>query len=200
MAADASGVGLWRSATAAQAQQPPPPAPAGAAARLRLADHQRAGQGGRRRRPRRGQEEQLAHGDRHRRAGRASSSISRRWTAPRTPRPALALAKARTSALFRRPSKAFADQFAAGNTGVHDAFRTTRGRSRPRAASRSSSSGKIIGAIGVERRHRPAGRRGGDRRRQCGEVSAIASGDYGALTRLWTCRLRFRRARPSFRN
>ena len=44
--------------------------------------------------------------------------------------------KARTSAMFRRPSKAFADQFAAGNTGFMS-FPNDAGRSPRRAASRS---------------------------------------------------------------
>ena len=61
---------------------------------------------------------------------------------------ALALAKARTSALFRRPSKAFADQFAAGNTG----FMTFPDQARPIASEGGLPivmDGKIIGAIGA---------------------------------------------------
>jgi glc operon protein GlcG len=61
---------------------------------------------------------------------------------------ALALAKARTSALFRRPSKAFAEQFAAGNTG----FMTFPDQARPIASEGGLPivmDGKIIGAIGA---------------------------------------------------
>ena len=47
---------------------------------------------------------------------RASSSISRRWTAPSSPRSRSPMRKARTAVMFRCPSKAFADQYAAGNT------------------------------------------------------------------------------------
>ena len=60
----------------------------------------------------------------------------------------LAEAKARTSALFRRPSKAFADQFAAGNTG----FMTFPDRARPIASEGGLPivvNGKLIGAIGA---------------------------------------------------
>src|SRR4030081_1545238 len=61
---------------------------------------------------------------------------------------ALAQAKARTSALFRRPSKAFADQFAAGNTG----FMTFPDGARPIASEGGIPivlNGKLVGAIGV---------------------------------------------------
>jgi glc operon protein GlcG len=61
---------------------------------------------------------------------------------------ALAQAKARTSALFRRPSKAFADQFAAGNTG----FMTFPDGARPIASEGGIPiilNSKLIGAIGV---------------------------------------------------
>jgi uncharacterized protein GlcG (DUF336 family) len=61
---------------------------------------------------------------------------------------ALAQAKARTSALFRRPSKAFADQFAAGNTG----FMTFPDGARPIASEGGLPillNGKLVGAIGV---------------------------------------------------
>jgi glc operon protein GlcG len=61
---------------------------------------------------------------------------------------ALAQAKARTSALFRRPSKAFADQFAAGNT----AFMTFPDGARPIASEGGLPivlNGKLAGAIGV---------------------------------------------------
>src|ERR1700731_2272470 len=61
---------------------------------------------------------------------------------------ALAQAKARTSALFRRPSKAFADQFAAGNTG----FMTFPEGARPIASEGGLPivlNGKLVGAIGV---------------------------------------------------
>jgi uncharacterized protein GlcG (DUF336 family) len=61
---------------------------------------------------------------------------------------ALAQAKARTSALFRRPSKAFADQFAAGNTG----FMTFPDGARPIASEGGMPlilNGKLAGAIGV---------------------------------------------------
>jgi glc operon protein GlcG len=60
----------------------------------------------------------------------------------------LAQAKARTSALFRRPSKAFADQFAAGNTG----FMTFPDVARPIASEGGIPiilDGKLVGAIGV---------------------------------------------------
>ena len=60
----------------------------------------------------------------------------------------LALAKARTSALFRRPSKAFADQFAAGNTG----FMSFPNEARPIASEGGIPiviNGKLIGAIGA---------------------------------------------------
>src|SRR6266849_1052793 len=61
---------------------------------------------------------------------------------------ALAEAKARTSALFRRASKVFADQFAAGNTG----FMTFPDGARPIASEGGIPivvNGKLIGAIGV---------------------------------------------------
>jgi uncharacterized protein GlcG (DUF336 family) len=61
---------------------------------------------------------------------------------------ALAQAKARTSALFRRPSKAFADQFAAGNTG----FMSFPDGARPIASEGGLPillNGKLVGAIGV---------------------------------------------------
>src|SRR5262245_22751588 len=58
----------------------------------------------------------------------------------------ISLAKARTSVMFRRPSKAFADQYAAGNT----AFMTFP--EKPVASEGGVPiivNGKIIGAIGV---------------------------------------------------
>jgi glc operon protein GlcG len=58
----------------------------------------------------------------------------------------IAIAKARTSAAFRRPSKAFADQFAAGNTN----FMTFP--ERPIASEGGVlivMNGKIVGAIGA---------------------------------------------------
>jgi glc operon protein GlcG len=61
---------------------------------------------------------------------------------------ALAQAKARTSAMFRRPSKAFVDQFAAGNT----AFMTFPDGARPIASEGGIPiilNGKLVGAIGV---------------------------------------------------
>jgi uncharacterized protein GlcG (DUF336 family) len=60
----------------------------------------------------------------------------------------LAQAKARTSALFRRPSKAFVDQFAACN----QAFLTFPDAARPIASEGGIPivlNGKLIGAIGV---------------------------------------------------
>lgn len=60
----------------------------------------------------------------------------------------LAEAKARTSALFRRASKVFADQFAAGNTG----FMSFPDDARPIASEGGIPivvNGKLIGAIGV---------------------------------------------------
>jgi uncharacterized protein GlcG (DUF336 family) len=60
----------------------------------------------------------------------------------------LAQAKARTSALFRRPSKAFVDQFAAGNA----AFLTFPDAARPIASEGGVPivlNGKLIGAIGI---------------------------------------------------
>jgi uncharacterized protein GlcG (DUF336 family) len=60
----------------------------------------------------------------------------------------LAIAKARTSALFRRPSKVFVDHFAAGNV----AFMTFPDGVRPTASEGGIPiivDGKIIGAIGV---------------------------------------------------
>lgn len=60
----------------------------------------------------------------------------------------LATAKARTSALFRRSSKVFVDQFAAGNV----AFMTFPDEARPTASEGGLpiiADGKIIGAIGV---------------------------------------------------
>src|SRR5262249_39907775 len=60
----------------------------------------------------------------------------------------LAEAKARTAALFRRPSKVFADQFAAGNTG----FMSFPDSARPIASEGGVPivvNGKLIGAIGV---------------------------------------------------
>jgi glc operon protein GlcG len=61
---------------------------------------------------------------------------------------ALAQAKARTSALFRRPSKVFADQFSAGNA----AFMTFPDGARPIASEGGIPiilNGKLSGAIGV---------------------------------------------------
>jgi uncharacterized protein GlcG (DUF336 family) len=60
----------------------------------------------------------------------------------------IAETKARTSALFRRPSKVFADQFAAGNTG----FMSFPEQSRPIASEGGLPivfNGKIVGAVGV---------------------------------------------------
>ena len=60
----------------------------------------------------------------------------------------LAEAKARTSALFRRPSKVFADQFSAGNV----AFMTFPDDARPTASEGGLPiivDGKIVGAIGI---------------------------------------------------
>src|SRR5947199_8824110 len=60
----------------------------------------------------------------------------------------LATAKARTAALFRRPSKVFADQFAAGNTG----FMSFPNDARPIASEGGMPiiiNGKLIGAIGL---------------------------------------------------
>ena len=60
----------------------------------------------------------------------------------------LAEAKARTSALFRRPSKVFADQFAAGNTG----FMSFPDDARPIASEGGMPiivNGRLIGAIGM---------------------------------------------------
>ncbi len=60
----------------------------------------------------------------------------------------LALAKARTAALYRRASKVFADQFAAGNTG----FMSFPEEARPIASEGGIPilvEGKIVGAIGV---------------------------------------------------
>jgi glc operon protein GlcG len=60
----------------------------------------------------------------------------------------LATAKARTSALFRRSSKVFVDQFAAGNV----AFMTFPDEARPTASEGGLPiivDGKIIGAIGI---------------------------------------------------
>ena len=61
---------------------------------------------------------------------------------------ALAQRKARTSALFRRPSKVFVDQFAAGNTG----FMSFPDEARPIASEGGIPiifNGKLIGAIGA---------------------------------------------------
>jgi glc operon protein GlcG len=60
----------------------------------------------------------------------------------------LATAKARTAALFRRSSKVFVDQFAAGNV----AFMTFPDEARPTASEGGLPiivDGKIIGAIGI---------------------------------------------------
>jgi len=60
----------------------------------------------------------------------------------------LAQAKARTSALFRRPSKVFADQFASGNTG----FMSFPEDARPIASEGGIPivvNGRLIGAIGT---------------------------------------------------
>jgi glc operon protein GlcG len=60
----------------------------------------------------------------------------------------LAEAKARTSALFRRASKAFSDQFAAGNTG----FMSFPNEARPIASEGGIPivvNGKLIGAVGA---------------------------------------------------
>ena len=61
---------------------------------------------------------------------------------------ALAEAKARTSARYRRPSKVFADQFSAGNV----AFMTFPDAVRPTASEGGVPiilNGKLVGAIGV---------------------------------------------------
>src|SRR5205085_10166340 len=61
---------------------------------------------------------------------------------------ALALRKARTSALYRRPSKVFADQFAAGNVG----FMSFPDEARPIASEGGVPiilDGKLVGAIGA---------------------------------------------------
>jgi glc operon protein GlcG len=61
---------------------------------------------------------------------------------------ALAQAKARTSALFRRPSKVFFDQFSAGNA----AFMSFPDGARPIASEGGIPivvNGKLVGAIGV---------------------------------------------------
>ena len=61
---------------------------------------------------------------------------------------ALAQRKARTSALFRRPTKVFVDQFAAGNTG----FMSFPDEARPIASEGGIPivlNGKLIGAIGL---------------------------------------------------
>ena len=61
---------------------------------------------------------------------------------------ALAVRKARTSALFRRPTKVFADQFAAGNTG----FMSFPDEARPIASEGGIPivlNGKLVGAIGA---------------------------------------------------
>ncbi|HLH97530.1 MAG TPA: heme-binding protein [Xanthobacteraceae bacterium] len=61
---------------------------------------------------------------------------------------ALAQAKARTSAMFRRPSKVFADQFSAGNV----AFMTFPDEARPIASEGGLPiilNGRLVGAIGV---------------------------------------------------
>jgi uncharacterized protein GlcG (DUF336 family) len=61
---------------------------------------------------------------------------------------ALAQSKARTSALYRQASKAFADQFAAGNIG----FMTFPDHARPIASEGGIpivANGKLIGAIGA---------------------------------------------------
>ena len=61
---------------------------------------------------------------------------------------ALAQGKARTAALFRRPSKVFADQFAAGNTG----FMSFPDEARPIASEGGVPivvNGRLIGAIGA---------------------------------------------------
>jgi len=61
---------------------------------------------------------------------------------------ALAQAKARTSALYRRPSKVFSDQFSAGNTG----FMSFPNDARPIASEGGIPivvNGRLIGAIGA---------------------------------------------------
>jgi uncharacterized protein GlcG (DUF336 family) len=64
----------------------------------------------------------------------ASSSISRRWTAPNCASVEISQGKARTAVLFPAPEQAFADQYAAGNT----AFMTfPENRWHPKAAFRS---------------------------------------------------------------
>jgi len=60
----------------------------------------------------------------------------------------LAQAKARTSALYRRPSKVFSDQFSAGNTG----FMSFPNDARPIASEGGIPivvNGRLIGAIGA---------------------------------------------------
>ena len=83
----------------------------------------------------------------------------------------IAQGKARTAVMFRRPSKSFADEDAAGNS----AFMTFP--ERPVASEGGVPivvNGKIIGAVGAAR-YRAAGWRGLGRRRKRGQIIATAA-------------------------
>ena len=83
----------------------------------------------------------------------------------------IAQGKARTAVMFRRPSKAFADQYAAGNTAFMTFPGEAGGIGRRRSHHRQRQDHRRDRG---ERRHRAAGRRGRGRRRQRGEVIASA--------------------------
>ena len=80
----------------------------------------------------------------------------------------MAQGKARTAVMFRRPSKTFADQYAAGNTAFMTFTETTGGVGRRHSDRRQRQDHRRDRG---ERRHRAAGRRGrgrGGKRRQVG--------------------------------
>ena len=95
----------------------------------------------------------------HRRAGRRAGLFRKDGRHADSRRSKSRRAKARTAVMFRRPSKAFADQFAAGNT----TFMTFPGRAgRVRRRRSDHRRRQDHRRDRRERRHRAAGRRGGD--------------------------------------
>ena len=76
--------------------------------------------------------------------------------------------KARAAAIFRRPTKVFEDRVAQGRAGV--AALTLDGMIASEGGIPIIVGGKIVGAIGLQRRHRPAGWHGLPGRRQRDEI------------------------------
>ena len=84
-------------------------------------------------------------------------------------RAACALEKARSAALFKRPTKAFQDMLAAGGEGLR-VLAHARRDSAWKAACRSSSTATIVGAIGVSGGTSPQDG-------QCAQAGAAALGE-----------------------